>query len=194
MTQVDTLTEKTILSNYLDISNPVFVLDFNWSSANPDNRKLLRQYIYEHIDRNPDILDLAKIPKLPQGSVSISHSRTWGGFIYTSTQLQIGFDTEINERLNINNISRVSLSREEVISSPSPCALWTAKEAAFKSLLTSSEQPLVSKDIEIGQWKKLENNIYSCKGISVSGEKISGLYGICFIKDNDTLSFFRRTI
>ncbi|MBK9324433.1 MAG: 4'-phosphopantetheinyl transferase superfamily protein [Bdellovibrionaceae bacterium] len=79
---------------------------------------------------------------------STSHARAIGGFALSNRP--IGFDIEAQDRVQNNTISRVS-QNSEVSEAPTHTHLWTAKEAAYKSLAKFS-QPTVISSIQIGQW------------------------------------------
>ncbi len=67
-------------------------------------------------------------------------------------QIQIGFDLEVISRVTPALAKRVCSSEAEFTRSPNAAALWTAKEAAFKSL-KGPLQPQVASDLEITGWK-----------------------------------------
>ena len=70
-------------------------------------------------------------PKCSFASLSISHCPYLGAFVFAfDTKISIGFDIENRHRVTKEVLYRISL-KEEVVKSPAPALLWTAKEAVF---------------------------------------------------------------
>lgn len=89
---------------------------------------------------------------------SVSHCRTWGGFAlaeFESDGLAIGFDVEEEVRVRPEVAERICQDSQEALRAPSPGALWTAKEAAFKSLQDIGLQPKVILEVVIENWKPI---------------------------------------
>ena len=159
------LFEKVIEQNSVRLGCPLVChlsfMDKNISSI--EQRKKLRIDLVKEINKKwpnklseeqrNSLLIPGKPPRLPFVSLSIAHSADVGGFIFTSSPFFIGFDLEQRGRAKERTVLRVS-QREELDQSPSPSALWSAKESTYKavSLLKSD---IYIKKISILNWQIL---------------------------------------
>ena len=109
-----------------------------------DQRKNLRKFLtkeIEHywpnklsIEQKKQLLTPGNLPQVPFASLSVSHSSFIGGFIISpATQVSLGFDLEQAGRAKKRTVLRIA-SEEELQQSPSPSALWSVKEAIYKSI------------------------------------------------------------
>lgn len=167
-------------------------IDKNFSSM--EKRKKLRVKLIEEIDKRwPDklserqrnsLLVPGKPPRLPFVSLSITHSSDIGGFIFSTPAYFIGFDLEKQERAKRETVLRIS-SQEELNLSPSPSALWSAKESAYKAVhLLNGDTPI--KKISIFDWQpvSLKNNDSSVYDYQFQVESVDniGKGYVCFVK------------
>lgn len=96
---------------------------------------------------------------------SISHSPMRGGYIGLGPDhpkdLQLGFDLEEVDRVTEDVVRRVSHPRDEIpgAGEETPALLWSAREAAFKSLRGPS-QPQVISQIRFFDWKKNDQGLW----------------------------------
>lgn len=94
---------------------------------------------------------LDKPPALLFTSISISHTQKIGGFIVSSAKYSIGFDLELFNRVTNKTMLYIS-NPTELNLAPSPSALWSAKEASYKSIKLSVTS---IKQICIFDWKPI---------------------------------------
>jgi len=168
--KIEALTQ---LRQHLDLPDLQVVLKPEWSSDTADHRLKIRKGLLEEIEKlmrlndeqREDILDLQKVPVLPQVGFSISHNKKCGGFALNPQGQAVGLDVEISQRVQDRLIARVAANKEEVGLTPSAASLWTAKEAAIKSLYRSGRQPSVIAEVEIGDWQK-RNGLETCRFIT----------------------------
>jgi len=128
-----------------------------WGSDQPDFRTKIRTQIQQKIGASDDanmqsLEDLSQIPHHPDFKISISHSPMLGGFALVESSKGLGFDLEVQSRVRLPTIQRMS-SPEEISLAPSPAHLWSAKEAAFKSLWPA-KQPLTLSEIFVLNWSE----------------------------------------
>jgi phosphopantetheinyl transferase len=123
----------------------------NWGSNNLDHRQLIRENIKSQLSEylNLPTLDLNNRPRLNtrNGTLSISHSKTLGGYVYSLTE-SLGLDIEQIQRINDRIVSRISTSEEFKIGL-SNAELWTIKESSFKSISNSGIKPDIKTVSEI---------------------------------------------
>lgn len=125
----------------------------DWSSCESNHRLLVRKDIKHQLKLLDDtVLDLEKIPELPHGFVSISHSLQVGGYVYSPVSM-VGLDIESTHRVNPDIIRRVS-TQEELAIAPTPAHLWCAKEALYKALRGIS-QPKTISAIQFSSWQPI---------------------------------------
>ena len=188
---------NTLASKYLELEGFDIVLKKDWASTKDTSRADLRQYIFDNISSEPSILDLSHTPVLKDFNLSISHNKEMGGFAIISQSapkssikaFSLGFDIEINSRAKPDLVSRVSVCKQEFDSAPSPCALWTAKEAAFKCL-SGELQPAGVADIEIGNWRCVEKGVFLCEIIHVSNQSIPNNSGLVVSDSKQSTAIF----
>ncbi len=96
------------------------------------------------------------LPRFKGLSVSLSHSESLAGFVFCdSPEAGLGFDMEGTFR--VKSLSRVATARE-IAFAPHRGALWSVKEAAFKSFAGN----LTLKNIQVKGWQLFENT-YRCE-------------------------------
>lgn len=142
------------------------VTSVSWASDRPQYRLLLRQAIQSQLKVKEDsMLNLEKLPELPNGFVSISHSQKVGGYVF-SQKNKVGLDIESAARVSNKIVQRVS-SDDELKLAPGPSHLWCAKEALFKSL-RGDHQPQIISAVQFSQWNSLGHfwQAHSTLGIS----------------------------
>ena len=180
----DSLTAD--LQRILNLSQLSIHLREEWSSTQNAGRVQIRQYIFDTIEANNCFLDTDKVPSLTLGSLSISHDKMLGGFVHTTDDCSLGFDIEINERLNEKNVRRFA-SEEEFLNAPSASTLWTAKEAAYKAL-PFTQQPTVIGEIELTNWKNIDKNWSLCQIGSVQKRPVHGYTVAVYKGEKQTLA------
>lgn len=105
-----------------------------------------------------NILDLSQPPIIEGLGLSIAHCKSIGGYLISSTHLDIGLDFEDQRRIKKDIVARVS-SQQELKEAPDTSLIWGAKEAAYKALLRR-EQPETISGISVTNWKKLKENYW----------------------------------
>lgn len=101
---------------------------------------------------------------------SISHAPGLGGYVCTQDPgVFIGFDIELSSRVTPAIVQRICKTELEALEAPSPAALWTAKEAAYKSL-RGLNQPEVISEISITGWV---NRNFSMHGFQLSNSDLT---------------------
>lgn len=178
---------------HLGLQDFELILKSEWGSEHLNFRQQIRQSILDTYSTDETVLDLEQKPEIAGRSLSISHNRLNGGFA-TSTQAEsLGFDIEVTARLDARNTKRFSVHDEEIQSAPSGAALWTAKEAAFKSL-PKKAQPYVVGEIEIGEWVCIEQNLFICRMLKVKDRELKPAVvtskGLVIQWEDQTLAFF----
>ena len=173
----ETTVEKQSLR--LDCKLNCYLMAFDKQSSTLENRKHLREQLVQTIEKiaqkklsleqKKALLTPGKPPKIPFASVSISHCAFMGGFVIsrldladapssppesTSTERSsIGFDLEQLGRATEKTVLRIS-NKKEINQAPSSSALWSAKEAAYKSI-SSFQSDIHIKHILVVDWQCL---------------------------------------
>lgn len=111
-----------------------------WGSNNPDHKEKIRAAL--QIQHSESLI-----------YSSVSHCPELG--IFVLSKLPVGVDVEISQRVSEKTIGRMA-TQEELGHSPTPAALWCAKEAAFKAL-RPFDQPSVMSRISIGSWHNIDS-------------------------------------
>ena len=136
-------------------------------------------------DQINSLLIPGRPPRLPFVSLSIAHSSDIGGFIFTSSPVFIGFDLEQQGRAQEKTVLHIS-QKEELEQSPSPSALWSAKESAYKAVHFLKDDIYIKK-ISIFNWQtvSLKNNDLVVYDYQFKIESVDnrGKGCICFFKD-----------
>ncbi|MDE0118728.1 MAG: hypothetical protein OXM55_01810 [Bdellovibrionales bacterium] len=150
---------------------------YNKQNSTFQGRKYLREQLVQTIEQKykkklsleqkKKLLTPGIPPQLPYASISVSHCAFLGGFVISSLdfcndsssvqkstsikqQSSIGFDLEELGRAKEKTVLRIS-KKKELNKAPSPSALWSAKEAAYKSI-SSFQSDTHIKDISIFDW------------------------------------------
>lgn len=148
-------------------------LQKKWASTYTDNRLLIRKDIYKAL-KHKSVLDLTKIPRVPDKNISISHCPIMGGYILSDRP--VGIDFEQYRRISLKLVERVIAKEEGVFFKDYPYQiLWTIKESAYKALHL---QNIPVTEIKI---KKIEV-------IKVDSE-LSVYKSLCDIKDQKAVNY-----
>ncbi|MCM2280776.1 MAG: 4'-phosphopantetheinyl transferase superfamily protein [Bdellovibrionaceae bacterium] len=166
----------------------------DFASSKHDYRLAIRRALATRLpDVAADLLDLERLPSHPRFSISISHGRSFGGYVLAPLPLRIGFDLEESARVQPAIADRIRHPSDDP--APSPAHLWVAKEAAFKCL-PIDQQPRTSTKIVVQDWTLLGATNYSCRASTPeSGSEFSGygfitghrLHLMCFFTDGSQL-------
>lgn len=140
------------------------------------------------------LLDLKQIPEYPFVNISISHSENLGGWIWVSRSHIVGIDIEDRARFHAQIIETAKkfVSQQEWEAAPSPLALWTAKEAAFKTLFQLNRQlqsQLSFVDVVIKNWVVVDQ-VYFCQAVIPFELGIYELNGFVLETENHSISIF----
>ncbi|MCX7977986.1 MAG: hypothetical protein N2578_03185 [Bdellovibrionaceae bacterium] len=165
-----------------------------WSSKNPDHRLAIRLAIQDCVGDFPRLLDLGWVPdKIHNRFVSISHCPEAGGFILAN--VPVGFDLEEPAKVTLPVVSRLS-SSQEVLHAPHPAALWSAKEAAYKSLVSTQTQPPVMSQIEIFGWIQNSEEFWKFQYRPCTTPNPGGSSGVVYLAPNIVcaIAFFHSTL
>ena len=166
-----------LIQRALKLSHLEVRLESHWGSQNPSHRKELH----------------SQSSNLQMGSHSISHCPDIGGFAHTNDSgVQIGFDIELNARLEPRLAERVSHPQESYQEASSPAIFWCAKEASYKAL-RGPLQPKVISEIRLGNWTKWSSQIETFQILSIESRlKTVGLGAAARIKDHSIAIFTFR--
>ncbi len=85
---------------------------------------------------------------------SVSHCRAAGGFVSFTKDQHCGFDIEEIDRVSDHVVKRICREESEFTSAPGAALLWSAKEAAYKSLRDLQQPPAISA-VLIYDWKAI---------------------------------------
>lgn len=123
-------------------------------------RGLLRTNLADTLSLEPRererVIDLATRPaRAGKFHVSISHLHDQGAWL--SADFPCGIDLESAARVRADVLARVC-TPGEVEAAPTPDALWTAKEAAFKACVNGGGLSQVLSQIEIHDWSHVTEN------------------------------------
>ena len=132
-----------------------------------EERLKLREVLSSHLEKVVDLgadkkklLMPGKRPWADLASISISHCKVLGGFIFSlKSSISIGLDIEQINRVKPGLVNRLS-QIEEVQQAPTDALLWAAKEAAFKCIPPDNDSLLISQVYSF-DWSLLEANAYS---------------------------------
>ena len=134
------------------------------SAAGPDKqaRCQLRKILVSHLEsmghlkeNSRQLLQPGPPPRLQDIAISISHCRTFAGFIFEpSPHTTLGLDIEQKARITPKLTAYISHQKELALA-PGPAFLWGAKEAAFKAI-HSHHQPSLGH-ICIEEWHPLSH-------------------------------------
>lgn len=181
------------LRDHFQVPHLNLFLSTAWSSDQPEYRLGIRKHLQQHIWNAPDALDLTSTPDPTELSISISHCRGLGGIFWSTNpnspqKHRVGFDVELDSRCVPKALLRVS-SKNELNDSPSAAALWTAKEAAFKTLPRKHQPPSVSL-LKVGYWvKNTRHDFWQWQILSAQNDNFAPLSGITICQYEHTFSF-----
>jgi hypothetical protein len=125
-----------------------------WKSGAEEHRELIRESMRSSLGGG-GFNDSPPRPK--DWSVSISHCRSFGGWLAVPRPHRIGFDAEESSRVQVRIVERVC-SRQEIAECPDPAYLWSAKEAYFKAL--EHEQPQTITELTVRDWMPMGSGIF----------------------------------
>lgn len=185
---------NSTFSIYLGVEDLRLFLNPAWSSQHDGHRQMLRRAIDDWFEKQNEgssrcsrsVMNLAELPEAEGHSLSISHCKRAGGFVVARICHSVGFDIEINQRLEGVRLRLVSFDEEELKESPTPAAFWTGKEAAYKCLRGPS-QPRGLKDIRIGRWKLVAPNVHRFEVIEVDRKRTDDIIGL--VIDDGEMSY-----
>ncbi|MFP5518795.1 MAG: 4'-phosphopantetheinyl transferase superfamily protein [Bdellovibrionia bacterium] len=147
------------LQNELNLLDLRLFSSPQWGANNENYRQNIRSFLQNKLQSTePIILDLEQpLTLFREQFISISHSPETG-VVALATQ-PLGIDVESLTRITPKLVERISQPKE-LLTSPLPQVLWSAKEAAFKALVHFA-QPQTMSQIEIGNWRNLDKNLFS---------------------------------
>lgn len=126
-------------------------------------RRILLNHLEEFIHLGQYRVKLSipgKKPWIPFVSISISHCKVLGGFIFSMDScMSIGLDIEEVKRVRSDVIARLS-QKKEIQQAPTDALLWVAKESSFKCLPQDADCFLLSH-VHISNWNILQFKAYS---------------------------------
>lgn len=126
----------------------------DFASRVEGHRARIRATLHQ-LTGDESVLNLETPPQLKDKFVCISHCRSIGGFVLSNGP--IGFDIEETRRVSPAVAERMSHQNDDK-QSPSPAALWTAREAVYKSL--GARQPAIMNDFAITNWVALNHDTF----------------------------------
>lgn len=156
-----------------------------WSSLQVGYREALRSEMLKEIRKTNwgDSVDKLLVPGqlggLQRGFFSISHCPLVGGYVLQEAPLvgqSIGLDLEQASRVSPEVVNRIS-TPTEVLDSPDPASLWTAKESLYKSL-PDGIQPAAISGVRVSDWSVLSDNLYSFSGLISSPQHFHNSHGL----------------
>ncbi len=182
------------LRSILAAPSLVFDVREEWASTRENHREKIREAL--SLALNEDLTDLALPPRPRAHSASISHCRFAGGYAAVSQPTCLGFDLELVARVKPEIIARMS-REEEMKNAPSPAHLWTAKEAAFKSLAQNDEVSLMS-EITIGAWRRIDGSanlseIFEFRVSIPQTDRFDG-QGVVFTGESVSIALFLKAL
>ncbi len=195
-------SEVLRIRELLRISSLEVVLKSEWGSREPGHREQIHSQLKKKMAH-----------AYPLSDSSISHCPSLGGFVFAQQGkqniFQIGFDVEETARISDAAARRICQTAAEFELAPSSASLWTAKEAAYKSLKGPS-QPATVSEVTLTSWSLVSSARESATGslaalghessldsqIEIFQMKDSGKYffnstvGVVIKKDPYSLAFF----
>ena len=146
----------------LDYKLSCYLYPCNSQVSSLEQRKKLRKLLTKEIENSwpntlsteqkKQLLTPGNLPQIPFTSLSVSHSSFIGGFIISfNNQISLGFDLEQAGRAKERTALRIASNEEELHQSPSPSALWSAKEAIYKSI-HPFQNSIHVKQISVFDW------------------------------------------
>ncbi len=161
----------------------------------PEYRLILRKKIIGYLNSQgiqndlTSLLDLNRIPNVPDLSLSLSHSMGGSVFLWGQGTHLLGVDLEGKHRVTQKVIERVSTPLE-IQNCPNPFLLFGAKEAGWKALNSALGIKVIS-ELTCTQWQKVDSNWYSFK-LSRAAQIIDGI-GFSTQLGGEYLSFYLST-
>ena len=140
-----------LLRELLQNSSLEIALKKEWGAEQKTYRQDIRTALSLSLKEN--FANLDERPGSLKKAISISHCPGLGGYASIAKPGCIGFDVEIEDRVQSKIAARMATPKE-MTDTPSPAHLWVAKEAAYKSL-GESLQPVVLSAVEISEWSQL---------------------------------------
>ncbi len=180
------LLQKTLAVNTLNLC-----LSQDWGSQNPNHREQIHHALQVELSAGMTSQNLHTTDPFQQNSAtsSISHCPQLGGFATITSPWKIGIDVEQQDRVSLAVANRVCRDSSECNQAPSPSALWTAKEAAFKSL-RGPQQPTTISQLVIGSWKQIDSHLFTFELQNFLEFQIQKGLGITYSKDSFQIALF----
>jgi phosphopantetheinyl transferase (holo-ACP synthase) len=180
------LFQKTLAVNALHLS-----LRQDWGSQNQNHREQIHHALQIEFNADMTSQNLHTTTQVQQNGTtcSISHCPQLGGFATITSPWKIGMDVEQQDRVSIAVANRVCRDPSECDQVPSPSALWTAKEAAFKSL-RGPQQPTTISQLVIGSWKQIDSHLFTFELKNFLEFQIQKGLGITYSKDSFQIALF----
>ncbi len=156
-----------------------------WSSVQVGHREELRIEMLKAVRKTNwgesvgNLLVPGQLGGLQRGFFSISHCPLVGGYVLQEAPLvghSIGFDLEQASRVSSEIVNRIS-TPSELIDSPDPASLWTAKESLYKSL-PEGIQPAAISGVRVSDWSALADSLYSFSGLISSPQHFHNSHGL----------------
>ncbi len=166
----------------LSVANLEIHLKREWGSRAPDHRESIHSEVKKKMAH-----------AYPLSDSSISHCQSMGGFVFAQQEInqifQIGFDIEEFSRIKPQVARRICQSDQEFEEAPSPASLWTAKEAAFKSL-KGPHQPATVSELELAAWTQIDSQTETVKIKYPKKYSLHSALGLIIKKNEFSLAFF----
>lgn len=173
------------IREFLGLSHLEIDLRANWGSQFPNHRENIHGELKKKMAKAHPLSDS-----------SISHCHSLGGFAFiqfdSSRIVQIGFDLEESSRVSEPVARRICKTIQEYDRAPSCSSLWTAKEAAFKSL-KGPRQPQTLSQLELGTWSFPASQFETVSVTEPEFYSCSRIQGVVIKKDFFTFAFFIST-
>jgi phosphopantetheinyl transferase (holo-ACP synthase) len=184
MATLSFLSNEEILKiqKLLNIPHLEILLKKEWGSQAPDYRESLHSELKKKMAH-----------AYPLSDSSISHCHSMGGFAFAQYDVnhifQIGIDVEEISRVKTETARRVCGSDEEFQMAPSSASLWTAKEAAYKSL-KGPNQPQAMSELELIQWHTVDSQTETVALKNPKKYFFNSTVGVVTKKEAYSLAFF----
>lgn len=155
-----------------------------------EKRKNIREQMVQKVEEinilSPEQKEKLLTPgaaiQIPFVSLSLSHCISIGGFILSPfIQSSIGLDLEQRGRAKEKTVLRIS-DQEELNLSPSADALWSAKEAAYKSV-HQFQGDISIRQLSIFHWESILSRKVKIYDYEFKVEKKAGRGCVCFLKN-----------
>lgn len=135
----------------------------DWAGSDLAHRLMIRQDIVAQLpgltpSEKTQLVDLNQRPQSERWSMSVSHTRSHGGWLALRQPMNVGFDMEMRSRVHGQLLGRMATPEERALA-PLPALLWPAKEAVFKAIPAACQPPVITA-IELTAWVALGSDLY----------------------------------